>query len=152
MANGPFLGRDAYVGPQPDGSIDLSPDGRACQDVELVRNGMYARCLSDTISMVGAPGGFVAFGKDLRQLVGGAVGPGFETSLAQEMATIFARDQRLDAGSITVKVTTAKAGGFYAFYLQATARTTAQQPIPMLNLGIGALTVDDIAQQTKVAT
>lgn len=147
-----FLGRDAYVGPVAGGGIDLAPDGRACQDVELVRNGMYARCLSDTISMVDAPGGVIAFGKDLRQLVGGAMGPGFETSLAQEMAIIFARDKRIDAGSIAVKVTTAAAGGFVAFYLQATARTTAAQPIPMLNLAISAVSVDDIAQQTKVAT
>jgi hypothetical protein len=134
------------------GGVDLVRDGRVAAEVELVRNGMIARCLSDTISMVGAPGDVIDFGKDLRQIVGATLGPGDADALAQEMATIFARDARLDAGSIRVKVTAAAAGGFYAFMLRADARTTTGEPIPMLLLAVSAVTVDDIAQQTKVAT
>ncbi len=141
------LGFDAYIGPQPGGGVDITADGRAASGVELVRNGMVARCLSDAISMVGAPGGVRAFGKDLRALVGGATTDDFGPALAQEMAIIFARDPRLDAGSILVAVTVGAAGAQYAYALQVTARTTTQQPIAML-LGVSAVSVDILAQQS----
>ena len=139
-------GYDLYVGPQPDGSIDMSRNGRSCSGAELVRNAMLARCLSDTLPMVGAPGGYVAFGKNVRTWVGSAIDDTTADSRARELAVVFARDPRLDPGSITVAIATQPRGAQHAFTITASARLTDSTPIDLV-LGVSSISVDVLAQQ-----
>jgi len=107
---------------------------------------MFARCLSETISMTNAPGGRIAFGKNVRAWVGSPMTEAIAASRAQDLAVVFARSKRLDRGSITVSITQAKTGDRYAFFIRADARTTTQIPISMI-VGVSAVSVDLLAQQ-----
>ena len=138
-----------YVGPTANG-IDMTPTGRNASGAELVRNGMIARSMADTIPMIGAPGGVRAFGKNVRNWVGAAWRDGDEEARAQELAVVYARDPRLDAGSIAVVIARQKAGAFYSFTITVNAFTTTQQPIAMV-LGVNAISVDILAAQTATA-
>jgi hypothetical protein len=140
------LGFDLYVGPVPGGGVDMFANGRACSGIELVRNAMVARSMADTISMLGAPGDRIEFGRDVRAWVGSVVTDATAASRSQELATIYARDPRIDPGSILVSITTTRAGAAYDFVIQVNARTTTAQPIAMV-LGVNAISVDVLAQQ-----
>ena len=120
--------------------------GETCSGVTLVRNAMLARCLSDTLPMVGAPGGEIAFGVDVRQWVGSPVTEATASSRTQELAIVFARDPRLDAGSISVQVAAARAGSRYAFTIAVDARTATALPVSLV-MGVTAATVEVIARQ-----
>jgi hypothetical protein len=143
------LGFDLAIGPTPPG-VDMSPTGRNASDAELVRNGMIARSMADTIPMIGAPGGVRAFGRNVRNWVGAAWRDGDEETRAQELAIVYARDPRVDGGSIRVVLTRQKAGAFYSFTIAVNAFTTTAQPIAMV-LGVTAISVDILAQQTATA-
>jgi len=140
------LGYDTFVGPVPEGGVDMLPAGDACSGATLVRNGMVARCLADTISMIGAPGDVIEFGVNVRAWVGSPVTDSTATRRAAELAVVFARDPRVDAGSITVDVAATAAGSQYDFTITINARTVTGVAISMV-LGVNAITVDILAQQ-----
>lgn len=146
MSKGDPLGFDAYVGPVPGGGVDLLPDGRGATGVELARNEIVARSMTDTIPMIGAPGGRRDFGRDVRAWVGSPLTEASRASRAQELAVVYARSPRLDTGSIRVIVDATPVGSRYNFAITVEARTTTAQPVSMV-LGINAISVDIIAKQ-----
>lgn len=143
---GDELGFDLSIGPVAGGGVDMSRNARSCSGVELVRNGMVARSMSGTIPLIGAPGGRVDFGEDVRAWVGEALTDGAAATKAQRLAIVYARDRRLDPGRITVKVTPQPAGAQYAFLIAVQAFTVTGAAVPLL-LGINDLSVDVLAQQ-----
>lgn len=143
------LGYDLFVGPLPDGSVDMDRSGRACSGAELVRNALVSRCMADVISMVGAPGGIVSYGVDVRGWVGSPVKTGTMGQRQQQLSVVFGRDPRVDAGSITVKITGARTGSQYAFFIEVNARTTTALPIAFL-LGVNAITADILTDRGQV--
>lgn len=140
------LGYDTYVGPVPGGGVDMLPGGDSCSGITLVRNALVARSMADTIIMAGAPGGVRDFGKDVRAWVGSPVDDGTPAARARELAAVYARDPRVDPGSISVNVGTAQAGGQYEFLIAVTCRTVSGQAIAMV-MGVNAISVDILAQQ-----
>lgn len=128
----------------------MAANGRACSGVELVRNGMVARSMADSISMIGAPGDRVPFGRDVRAWVGSAMTDSTAEARAQELTVVYARDPRLDSGSIRVVIATARAGSQYAFTISVSARTTTAQPIAMI-LGVNSISVDVLAAGTATS-
>lgn len=150
LNRGDPLGFDMYVGPVATGGIDMLPGGDSCSGVQLVINGMVARSMADTLPMTDAPGGAVQFGRDVRGWVGSVAGTGTDNARAGELAIVYARDPRVDPGSLLVNLTSTQAGSQYAFQISVTARTTSGQPIAMI-LGVSALSVDILAQQGTTA-
>ena len=121
-------------------------DGATCSGAALVRNAMVARSMTDTIIMIGASGGVRPFGRDVRAWVGSPMTSSTRAARGQELAVIYARDPRLDAGSILVTIAATGAGSQYAFTIDVSARTTSGVPIAMV-MAISAITVDILAQQ-----
>lgn len=139
-------GFDMYVGPVGGGVVDMTSDGRSCSGAELVRNALVARSMTNEISMIGAPGDVVPFGKDVREWVGQATAEGDDEARAQELAIVYARDPRVDAGSISVVIAATLAGSQYEFTIAVDARLTNGLPISMV-IGVSSLTVELLASQ-----
>jgi len=141
-------GFDTAIGPQPDGSVDMSTDGRSCSGAELVRNALIGRCMADVIPMIGAPGGFIAWGKDVRSWVGSPMSPEIATRRQQELALVLGRDARVDKSSIVVTVAPALAGSAYNLVITVACRLTDTSKVSF-TLGVTAsdVTVDNLAQQ-----
>jgi hypothetical protein len=139
------LGFDAYVGPQPDGSVDLCPDGRSCGDVELVRNAIVARSMCESLVLTGAPGDVIPFGVDVRSWVGEAGDDDTAAGHQQELVIVYARDPRIDTGSIVVTITATPTNPEVDFTIAVSCRTTTQRPIALV-MNVSAVTVDLLAQ------
>ncbi len=93
----------------------MSSDGRACSGIELVRNAMIGRCMADVIPCIGAPGGFLAWGEDVRSWVGSPFTDSLVQQRQQRLAVIFGRDDRVDRGTLSVRVGVTLAGPSYDF-------------------------------------
>jgi hypothetical protein len=141
-------GFDVAIGPTASGDVDMTTDGRSCSGVELVRNSLVGRCMADVIPMIGAPGGFVAWGKDVRSWVGSPMSPEIATRRQQELALVFGRDNRVDKSSIVVTVAPALAGSAYRLTIAVSLRLTDTSKVSF-TLGVTAsdVTVDNLAQQ-----
>ncbi len=142
-------GFDLYVGPVGAGIVDMTREGRACSGPELVRNALVWRCMADTISEINAPGGVVAFGRDVRAWVGSPMTDAIAKQRQQELTVIFNGHPCIDPAGTVVEVRAARAGSQYALAIDVTARTTDALPIAFL-LGISALTVDILADRAQV--
>lgn len=137
------LGFDVYVGPVPGGTVDIAPGGAS--GVQLVINNMVARSTSDTLPRLGAVGDCIPFGVDVRSWVGEAVDEDTAGERERILSIVYARDSRIDAGSIAVKVAAAVAGSIYAFTITVHAMTVTGGPIALV-MGINSVTVDVLAQ------
>ena len=146
MARGDSLGFDVVIGPSASGLVDMARNGRTATGAELAANEMIARCLADTIPCIGAEGGVIDFGKDLRRLVGAAMDQDDADRLGAEMGVIFNRSPRLDPGATSVRVNIDRVGANYAFTLDVEARTAADGIPISLRLGVNAITVAQLAQ------
>lgn len=135
------LGYDAAV------STDLGPTGASCSGNALVENAILHRFMEDNLPMIGAPGGFVAYGKNVRLWVGEVTTQSRADAKAPELAMVVARDPRVDPGSISVSVTVRPAGALYNLVIAVNARTTTQLPIALV-YGVSSATVERLAQGT----
>lgn len=141
------VGFDADVG------TDLAPDGRSASGVQLVQSAMLHRLQADTLPLIGAPGGYVAFGVNVRRWVGEATMQSALDAKGPLLSMVLGRDPRIDAGSIVVSVTKAPPGTTFAsgalvdLLITISARTTTGLPISLV-FGVSAATVELLAQGT----
>lgn len=143
-------GYDVAIGPTPSGQPDMDRSGRACSGGELVRNALIARSMADTLPMIGAPGGRVPFGVDVRAWVGSPMTDATRSQRQQQLVIAYNRDPRLDPGYTNIAIETTRAGSQYAFAIRVTARTTEAVPIAFV-VGVNALTVELMAERGQVA-
>lgn len=142
------LGFDLFVGPQPGGVVDMTPSARAATGIELVQNKLIALSMADTIDMVGAPGGKVDFGEDVRRWVGSPTTPSIIAQRQQRLSVVYARERRINPSTLAVAIATQLVGARYSFTIRVTARTWPPASLPIdLLLGVNALTVDFLAQR-----
>jgi hypothetical protein len=135
------LGYDASVG------IDLGPTGASCSGLDLVSNALLHRFMEDNLPMLGAPGGFIAFGKNIRRLVGQVTTQSRAEQLGPELAAVVNRDPRINPGLTSVALTVQPAGARYNLTIAVNATTTTALPISLV-YGITAATVERLAAGT----
>jgi hypothetical protein len=133
------LGYDLDVGPRASGRVDLYRDARACSGVQLARNEIVSRLMSDTIKMIGAPGGVIDWGYDVRADIGSPGGPN-----QTRIALVIGRSKRILTGSIRVDVQRQATGAHHAYTVKIDARTVNGEDVNLL-LGITDATVERIA-------
>lgn len=133
MATSSPYGIDVYL------RDDIDPSGRSSSGVELVVNDLLHRLQEDRLLLVGAEGGFVDYGRDVRKLAGKSLtadSAGQEGALLQ---IVLERDPRVD--SMNVTVTAAQEGSLYAFAIDASGVLTNGRPIAFI-VGVNDVTVD----------
>lgn len=135
------LGFDAFV------DTDITATGASCSGDVLVGNAILHRFMEDTLPMIGAPGGFVDYGRNVRRWVGEVTTQGRADAKAPELAMVVARDPRVDPGSISVGVTVQPAGARHNLRIAVNARTTTQLPIAAV-YGVTSATVERLAAGT----
>lgn len=135
------LGYDAFV------DTDMTPTGASCSGTVLVQNAMGHRLQADVLPMIGAPGGFVAYGVNVRRWVGEVTTQALANAKAPLITMALARDPRLDPGRISVALTVMPVGALYNLQLAVEAYTTTALPITAV-YGITAATVELLAEGT----
>lgn len=126
---------------------DMDAQGSSGSGVALVAAAIPHRLMADTLPLVGAPGGYVSFGVDVRRWVGEVTTPDLADTKGPELVMVLSRDPRLDPGSIAVQVTIADAGALYDLFITINAQTTTALPIALV-VGVTSLTVDILSQGT----
>jgi hypothetical protein len=101
----------------------------------------------DNLPMLGAPGGFIAFGKNIRRLVGQVTTQSRAEQLGPELAAVVNRDPRINPGLTSVALTVQPAGARYNLTIAVNATTTTALPISLV-YGITAATVERLAAGT----
>lgn len=140
-------GYDTAIGPALGGLVDMATNGRACSGAELVRNALIGRSMADVIPMLGAPGGFIAWGIDVRKWVGSPLTEAIATQRQQALAIVYGRDPRVDRGSIAVTITKSLAGAQYDFGIAVSLRLTDTSKVSFtLDVTADKITVDSLAQ------
>ena len=141
------LGYDASVG------TDLGPTGASCSGVDYVSNAILHRFMEDSLPMLGAPGGFVAYGKNLRRLVGQVTWVSRAEQLGPELAMVVNRIARndgtplIDPSKTAVALTVQPVGARYNLTVAVNA-TTINGPSLSLAYGISSVTVQSLAAGT----
>lgn len=125
---------------------DLDRGGRSCSGAELVEDGILHRLMADTLPCIGAPGGFVAFGVNVKRWIGEVTTQSRADAKGPELVMVIARDSRVDAGSIDVQITVEPDGAEYDLTIAIDCRTTTGIAISMV-VGVSGLTVERLAQQ-----
>lgn len=134
-----------------DIDLDLQPDARACSGLRLVQNAILHRLMANTLPCIGAPGGVLDYGIDVREWVQEATTPARAAAKGPLVALVIARDPRIDAGSITAVVAIAPPGTTFTdgssvdLTITIGARTTTALPIALV-VGVSSVTVDLLAQ------
>lgn len=111
------LGYDMKVG------ADLDPSGRSATGIELVEDALLHRLQEDRLLMVGAPGGEIDFGIDLRRWVGQAFSDEQLAAKTPAVEEVLRRDVRI--ADITVRITKATGADASRWDLLVTIRATA---------------------------
>ena len=136
------LGYDAFV------DTDITPTGASCSGAVLVQNAILHRLMAETLPLIGAPGGRVSYGVNVRKWVQEVTNQELADAKAPLIAAVIARDTRVDPGSIQVTVSpTVLKGALANFNISIQARTTTQLPIAMV-VNVTAVTVQMLAQGT----
>lgn len=91
------LGFDFKVG------ADLDPSGRSATGIELVEDALLHRLQEGQLLMVGAPGGVIDFGIDVRLWVGEALSDAALTAKNPQVEEVLRRDPRV--ADVTVRIT-----------------------------------------------
>lgn len=140
------LGYDVDVG------ADMAPDGHACSGSRLVGNAILHRLQVDTLPLIGAPGGVIQYGEDVRKYVAEATTQARANAKVPRIVAAIARDPRVDSSSIRVALVVSPSvtfadGSSVDFAITITAQTTTGLPIALV-LGVSKITVELLAQGT----
>lgn len=135
-----------------DVELDMAPDGHACSGPRLVENALLHRLTADTLPLVGAPGGVVAYGKDVRTWVGECTTPARAAAKVPLLVVILSREPRVDPSSIRVAILvrpslTFANGSAVDLAITISARTTTGRPIALV-VGVSKISVELLSQGT----
>lgn len=132
---------------------DMLPDGRPCSGSRLVANAIAHRLMEDNLPMIGAPGGYIAYGVNVRRWAGEVTSQKIADAKAPLLAVVIGRDTRVDPGSISVAVTIDKSGTVLsdasraALRIEVNARDTKARPIALV-FAVSSASVELLAQGT----
>lgn len=138
---------DDPLGYDVDIDDDITPDGRSASGVRLVVNEMRHRCMADTLLLIDAPGGFAAYGIDVRRWVGSVMTVEIAEQRGAELAVVFQRDPRIDPTTIKVIVRATPELADFDLAIDVSAYAVTGQPIA-LTLGVDAVSVALLAGGT----
>jgi hypothetical protein len=132
------LGYDMKVG------TDLDPSGRSATGIELVHDALLHRLQENRLLMIGAPGGVIDFGVDVRQWVGEALSESELAARAPIVEEVLRRDPRI--ADITVRVTrgTGADASRWPLRISIQATTITGETIDRI-VGIDQVTVEFLA-------
>ena len=131
-----------------DVQADMFADGRSCSGARLVGNAILHRLMADTLPLIGAPGGFVQYGANVRRWVGEVTTQALADAKGPQLVSVIARDPRVDPASIVVTITPQKKpGALWDLLIQVQAATTNQLPIALV-MGVSSVTVQILSQGT----
>jgi hypothetical protein len=131
---------------------DMVVDGRACSGARLVGNALVHRLMADTLPLIEAPDGEVAYGEDVRKWVGECTTPARAIAKVPRVVAVLSRDPRVDAASLRVSITvkpsiTFANGSAVDFAISITAQTTTGLPIAQV-IGVSKVSVELLSQGT----
>lgn len=127
---------------------DMTASGASASGVDLLAAAIPHRLQADTLPLVGAPGGYTAFGIDVRRWVGEVTSQAAADAKGPQLVVVICRDTRIDPGSVAAEVLFEHdQGPLYDLLITITAKTTTARPIALV-LGVTSLTVDILSQGT----
>lgn len=131
---------------------DMQPDGRCCSGGRLVGNALLHRLMVDTLPLIGAPDGVVAYGEDVRKWVQECTTPARAAAKVPRLVAALSRDPRVDAASIRVSILVKPSLTFsdksaVDFAITISAQTTTGLPISLV-VGVSSVTVELLSQGT----
>lgn len=131
------LGYDIFI------REDMAADGRAATGRELVSNAILHRLTTGTLLLIGAPGGEVDYGEDVRLWCGATTTQEQASARGPQVAAIIQRDERIDTCDVSVALAGPKTG--YTMRMEISAQTVTGQQIDLI-VGVSAITVDILAE------
>jgi hypothetical protein len=130
-----------------DVDTDMAVDGHACSGARLVGNALLHRLMADTLPMIDAPGGAVAYGEDVRKWIGECTTQERANAKIPRIVAALSRDPRVDPASLRVSIDLAATGALVDFAITITAQTTTGLPIALV-VGVSKISVELLSQGT----
>lgn len=124
---------------------DLEPSGRAATGIELAADEMLHRLMADTLSLVGAPGGQVEFGENVRMWIGEALDQNALDTRAPRLEEVLRRSPRLASVTVSLSVAAGDDASRFTFLIHIHATTISGQTIDRI-VGVSQVSVEFLAQ------